>query len=66
MGANTNVYILHGYADRDHTELVCMMFDSVAEAKEFARDLPGTYRIARFKGVDYDRATYVKSMKVGA
>lgn len=54
-----HVYMLHGYAYRDRSELVCMMFEQREHAEEFADALPGNYRIATFGGIDYDAAYWV-------
>ena len=57
----TSVYILHGVADRDRTELVCMMFPNMQEVCEFIACLPGTYRVAEYQGIDYDAIEYVNT-----
>lgn len=48
-------YVLHGVADRDPNELVCMWFPTLQEAQRFPEQLPGRYAIQMANyGVDYD------------
>ena len=48
------VYVLHGVADRDPNERVCMFFASVKDRAKFAEDLPGSYDRLTLTGVGYD------------
>jgi len=57
----TSVYILHGVADRDRSELVCVMFPNMQEVREFVDCLPGTYRVAEYHGIDYDAVEYANT-----
>jgi hypothetical protein len=47
-------YLLHGVADRDPDELVCMLFPDEESRDEFKADLPGKYLELTLGGVDYD------------
>lgn len=48
------VYLLYGTADRDRTELVCMIFPDRSARADFEIALPGRYRRAILRGVNYD------------
>lgn len=48
------VFVLHGVADRDQDELVCMFFSSEKDRDEFRKNLPGKYAEFSLEGVSYD------------
>jgi hypothetical protein len=48
------VFVLHGVADRDPDELVCMFFNDKADLDEFVEILPGHYAMLTVTGIDYD------------
>jgi len=55
------VYILHGVTDRDPNELVIMIYPTMEEAQSFIDWFPGTYRVAKYEGIDYDDINYIST-----
>jgi hypothetical protein len=58
------VYILHGVADRDYNELVCMVFPNMKDVQSFIKSLPGKYRVAKYEGIDYDDIKYISTKEM--
>jgi hypothetical protein len=58
-------FVLHGVADRDPTELVCMWFPTLELAQAFPAQLPGRYAIQMVEGVDYDDITVETVDRIG-
>ena len=50
-------FVLHGVANRDPNELVCLWFPTLQEAQAFPEQLPGRYAIQMVEGVDYNAIT---------
>lgn len=56
------VFVLHGVADRNSDELVCMFFSSVEDRTEFEKALPGKYAHLSIFGISYDDMNYIHSV----
>jgi hypothetical protein len=50
-------FVLHGVANRDPNELVCMWFPTLQEAQLVQSQFPGHYEIQMVEGVDYNAIT---------
>lgn len=53
------MYVIHGVADRDPDELVCMFFHSEEAREQFKLDLPGRYAELKLVGAGYDAVSII-------